>query len=433
MTPFEVGLIGIGVLLIILFSGMQIGFGMGFVGFLGFAVLVGFGPALGLLKTVPYTTFSSYNLSVIPLFILMGTFAHFAGLSEDLYKAVYKWLGNLRGGLAMATVGACACFAAISGSSLATAATFGRVALPEMRRYKYDPALATGSVAAGGSMGILIPPSVILIIYGIITEQSIGKLFIAGFIPGMIEALGYMAVIAVITRFNPSLGPRGPKTDFREKLTALSKTWEVVLLFIVVIGGIYRGVFTPTEAAGIGAFGAFIFSLFKGRLSRETFKETLSSTVTTTAMIFVIILGAMVLGYFLSVTRIPFELAGFVAGLPVNRYLILALILMVFLALGCVIDSMAIVLLTVPIFFPLIVQLGFDPIWFGIIVVRVTEMGLITPPVGLNVFIIKGVAPDVPIGTIFRGIFPFLVADACEVVLLIALPQLALFLPSMMK
>jgi C4-dicarboxylate transporter DctM subunit len=433
MTPFEVGLIGIGILLIILFSGMQIGFGMGFVGFLGFAVLIGFGPALGLLKTVPYSTFSSYNLSVIPLFILMGTFAHFAGLSEDLYEAVYKWLGNLRGGLAMATVGACACFAAISGSSLATAATFGRVALPEMRRYNYDPALATGSVAAGGSMGILIPPSVILIIYGIITEQSIGKLFIAGFIPGVIEALGYMIVIAIITRFNPALGPRGPRTGFVEKLTALSKTWEVVFLFLIVIGGIYLGVFTPTEAAGIGAFGAFVFSLLKRRLGIETFKETLASTVTTTAMIFVIILGAMILGYFLSVTRIPFELAGFVAGLPVNRYLILSLVLIVFLALGCVMDSMAIVLLTMPIFFPLIVQLGFDPIWFGIIVVRVTEMGLITPPVGLNVFIIKGVAPDVPIGTIFRGIIPFLMADACEVVLLIALPQLVLFLPSMMK
>ena len=433
MTPFDVGLIGIGILLIILFSGIQIGFGMGVVGFVGFAVLVGLGPALGVLKTVPYTTFSSQSLSVIPLFILMGTFAHSARLSEDLYTAVYKWLGNLRGGLAMATVGACACFAAISGSSLATAATFGRVALPEMRRYKYDPALATGSVAAGGSMGILIPPSVILIIYGVITEQSIGKLFIAGFIPGVIEALGYMIVIDIITRFNPRLGPRGPKTYFREKLTALSKTWEVVLLFLIVIGGIYRGIFTPTEAAGIGAFGAFMFSLIKRRLSRETFIESLSSTVTTTAMIFVIILGAMFFGYFLSVTRIPFELAGFVAGLPVSRYLILALVLIVFLALGCVIDTMAIVLLTVPIFFPLVVELGFDPIWFGIIVVRVTEMGLITPPVGLNVFIIKGVAPDIPIGTIFRGIFPFLIADACEVILLIALPQLALFLPSMMK
>lgn len=433
MTPTVTGLVGLGILLFILFSRMPISFGMGFMGFIGFAYLVGIGPALGLLKTVPYTTFASHSLSVIPLFILMGAFSFSAGISKDLYEAVYKWLGNLRGGLAMATVGACACFASISGSSMATAATMGTVALPEMKKYKYDLALATGSVAAGGSMGILIPPSVILIIYGIITEQSIGKLFLAGFIPGVMEAFFYMLVIAVLTKFNPSLGPRGPKTSFMEKLSALSKTWEVFVLFLVVIGGIYLGVFTPTEAAGIGAFGAFGFALMKRRLTWGVFKKSLSDTIRTTVMVFAIILGAMLLGYFLTVTRIPFDLAGFVAGLPVNRYIILALILFVFLALGCVIDTMAIVLLTVPIFFPLIVNLGFDPIWFGILVVRTTEMGLITPPVGLNVFIIKGVARDVPIGTIFRGIFPFLFADLCQVVLLIAIPQLSLFLPSLME
>jgi tripartite ATP-independent transporter DctM subunit len=411
---------------------MPISFGMGFMGFIGFAYLVGIGPALGLLKTVPYTTFASHSLSVIPLFILMGAFSFSAGISKDLYEAVYKWLGNLRGGLAMATVGACACFASISGSSMATAATMGTVALPEMKKYKYDLALATGSVAAGGSMGILIPPSVILIIYGIITEQSIGKLFLAGFIPGVMEAIFYMLVIAVLTKFNPHLGPRGPKTNFMEKLGALSKTWQVLVLFLVVIGGIYLGVFTPTEAAGIGAFGAFLFALLKRKLTWDVFKKSLSDTIRTTVMVFAIILGAMLLGYFLTVTRIPFDLAGFVAGLPVNRYIILALILLVFLALGCVIDTMAIVLLTVPIFFPLIVNLGFDPIWFGILVVRTTEMGLITPPVGLNVFIIKGVAKDVPIGTIFRGIFPFLFADLCQVTLLIAFPRLSLFLPSLM-
>jgi tripartite ATP-independent transporter DctM subunit len=418
MTPTVTGLVGLGILLIILFSRMPISFGMGFMGFIGFAYLVGIGPALGLLKTVPYTTFASHSLSVIPLFILMGAFSFSAGISKDLYEAVYKWLGNLRGGLAMATVGACACFASISGSSMATAATMGTVALPEMKKYKYDLALATGSVAAGGSMGILIPPSVILIIYGIITEQSIGKLFLAGFIPGVMEAFFYMLVIAVLTKFNPSLGPRGPKTNFVEKLGALSRTWEVLVLFLVVIGGIYLGVFTPTEAAGIGAFGAFLFALLKRRLTWGVFKKSLSDTVRTTVMVFAIILGAMLLGYFLTVTRIPFDLAGFVAGLP--------------LAPGCVIDTMAIVLLTAPIFFQLIVKLGFDPIWFGILVVRTTEMGLITPPVGLNVFIIKGVARDVPIGTIFRGIFPFLFADLCHVALLVAIPQLSLFLPSLM-
>ncbi len=426
------GSVGIGVLLIILFSRMPIAFGMGLTGFLGFAYLVGVGPALGLLKTVPYSTFASHSLSVIPLFILMGAFAFSAGLSKDLYEAAYKVFGNLRGGLAMATVGACACFAAISGSSMATAATMGTVSLPEMKKYNYDPALATGSVAAGGSMGILIPPSVILIIYGIITEQSIGKLFLAGFIPGVMEAVFYMIVIAVITRFKPEMGPRGPRTTFSEKLRALAKTWEVLTLFIVVIGGIYLGIFTPTEAAGIGAFGAFIFAVIKKRMTWAAFKESLSSSIKTSVMVFAIILGAMLLGYFLSVTRIPFDLAGYIGDLHINRYMILVLILLTFIVLGCVIDTMAIILLTVPIFFPLIVQLGFDPIWFGILVVRVTEIGLLTPPVGLNVFVIKGVAPDVPIGTIFRGIVPFLIADFIHVALLIAFPQITLFLPNMM-
>jgi len=433
MTPTITGFVGIGILLIILFSRMPIAFGMGLIGFLGFAYLVGFGPALGLLKTVPYSTFSSHSLSVIPLFILMGAFAFSAGLSRDLYQAAYKWLGHLRGGLAMATVGACACFAAISGSSMATAATMGTVALPEMKKYKYDPALATGAVAAGGSMGILIPPSVILIIYGIITEQSIGKLFLAGFIPGVMEAVFYMLVIALMTRFKPQLGPRGPQTDIFEKLKALAGTWEVLTLFIIVIGGIYMGIFTPTEAAGIGAFGAFIFAVGKKRLTWTAFKGSLSSSIRTSVMVFAIILGAMLLGYFLTVTRIPFDLAGYVSGLQLNRYVILILILLTFIVLGCVIETMAIILLTVPIFFPLIVQLGFDLIWFGILVVRATEIGLLTPPVGLNVFVIKGVAPDVPIGTIFRGIVPFLIADICHVAVLIAFPQLVLFLPDMMR
>jgi len=432
MTPITTGIVGIAILLILLFSRIQIGVAMGLVGFAGFAYLTSIGPALGILKLVPYATFSQYDLSVIPLFILMGAFAFESGLSEDLYKAVYKWLGHLRGGLAMATVAACACFAAISGSSLATAATLGAVALPEMKKYKYSDSLATGAVAAGGSIGILIPPSVILIIYGIIAEQSIGKLFLAGFIPGVLEAVFYLITIAILTKFNPSLGPRGPKTILRDKLASFTKTWEVLVLFLLVIGGIYSGVFTPTEAAGVGAFGAFFFTFLRGKLNWKSFKNSLLNTISTTGMLFLIILGAMLLGYFLSVTRLPAELATFVSGLPVNRYIILVFILLVFLLLGCVMDSMAIVLLTVPIFFPLIVQLGFDPIWFGILVVRLTEMGLITPPVGLNVYIIKGIS-NVPMGTIFRGIFPFLIADICEVALLMAVPQLSLFLPSLMK
>jgi tripartite ATP-independent transporter DctM subunit len=331
----------------------------------------------------------------------------------------------------MATVGSCAFFAAISGSSVATAATMATVALPEMKRYKYAPSLATGSIAAGGSIGILIPPSVILILYGIIAEQSIGKLFLAGFIPGILEAVFYIFTIAILVRINPSLGPRGPRTAFREKITALTNVWEVLLLFVAVVGGIYAGIFTPTEAAGVGSFGAFFFALIKKKLSWQNFTHSVIDTTKNTGMVFLIIVGAMILGYFLSITRLPFEMASLIAELPVNRYVILALILGVLTMLGCVMDSMAIVLLTVPIFFPVVMRLNFDPIWFGILVVRVTEMGLITPPVGLNVYIIKGIS-NVPMGTIFRGVFPFIIADICHIALLMAVPQISLFLPGLM-
>lgn len=432
MDPFIVGLFGIAILLVFLFSGLSIGAAMALVGFLGFAALVGLGPALGVLKSVPYSTFANYDLSVIPLFILMGSFAFAAGMSKDLFNAVYKWIGHFRGGVAQATIVACACFAAISGSSLATAATLGAVALPEMKKYKYDDGLATGAIAAGGSIGILIPPSVILIIYGIITEQSIGKLFLAGFIPGIMEMVFYLFTIWYLTLLKPHHGPKGPKTTFQEKIDALKHTWEVVILFLVVIGGIYRGWFTPTEAAGIGAFGTFFFALIKRKLTWGVFKESILNTCVTTGMLFMIILGAMIFGYFLSVSQVPSSLASTVAGLPVNRYVILCIILIITLALGCVMDSMAIVLLTIPVFYPLILDMDFNPIWFGILVVRVTEMGLITPPVGLNVFIIKGIS-GVPIRTIFRGVFPHLVADAIQLVFLVAFPQITLFLPNMMK
>lgn len=432
MSPDIVGFIGIVILIALIFARMQIGICMALVGFCGFACIAGIDPALGLLRTVPYTTFASQNMSVIPLFILMGSFAFAAGMSEDLYRTVHKLLGHLRGGMAMATVAACACFAAISGSSLATAATLGKVAMPEMKKFKYDPRLATGSIAAGGSIGILIPPSVILIIYGIITEQSIGKLFLAGFIPGLLEAVFYILTIMFLTHRNPALGPQGPRTSTKDKLFSLIKIWEVALLFVVVIGGIYLGIFTPTEAAGVGAFGTFCFAILRGKMNWDTFKTSLVSTTSTTGMLFLIILGAMVLGYFFSVSRLPFELATFVSGLPVNRYFILIMILIVVLLLGCIMDSLAIVLLTVPVFYPLITQLNFDPIWFGILVVRVTEMGLITPPVGLNVYVIQGITNE-DMGTIFKGVFPFIIADFLEIVLLIAIPQITLFLPGLMS
>lgn len=432
MGPFEAGFLGIFVLLILLLLRMQIGIAMGLVGFFGFAYITGWGPALGLLRTVPYTTFASNDLSVIPLFVLMGSFAFAAGMSEDLYRSVRTLFGSLRGGLAIATVAACACFAAISGSSLATAATMSKVAMPEMMKYNYDKALATGSIAAGGCLGILIPPSVILIIYGIITEQSIGKLFMAGFIPGILQAIFYIITIMIMCRRNPALGPPGPSTTTSEKLLSLLKTWQVIVLFLIVIGGIYSGIFTPTEAAGVGAFIAFVFMILRGKLTWSNLKTTLTSTASTTGMLFLIVLGAMILGYFFSVTRLPFELASMVSNLPVNRYVILVLILLILLVLGCLMDSMAIVLLTVPVFYPLILQLNFEPIWFGILVVRVTEMGLITPPVGLNVFVIQGIT-KVPMHTIFRGVTPFLIADVAEIILLIAIPQLTMFLPNLMS
>lgn len=432
MTSLAIGLIGIAVLILLIFARVHIGVCMGLVGFVGFACVVGWHPALGLLKTVPYSTYASQELSVIPMFMLMGAFCFAAGLSRDLYNAVYVWVGHMRGGLAMATVGACAAFAAISGSSLATVATIGAVALPEMKRFSYDEGLATGSIAAGGCIGILIPPSVILLIYGIITEQSIGKLFLAGFLPGVTEALFYMLVIFLLTGRNAKLGPKGPRSTFKEKMNALGKTWEVLALFLMVIGGLYLGLFTPTEAAGAGAAGAFLITVYRRKLTWASFKEALVNTCLTSGMLFIIILGAIIFGYFLSVTRLPAELSTFVSSLSLNRYLILAAILVVLMLLGCIMDSMAIVLLTVPIFFPMIQALGFNAIWFGILVTRVTEMGLITPPVGLNVYVMKGMT-DVPLQTIFRGITPFLMADVLHVLLLISIPEITLFIPNMMK
>jgi tripartite ATP-independent transporter DctM subunit len=432
MTPITVGFIGIAILFLLLFLGMPIGIAMGMIGFAGFAYLRGFDSALGVLTTVPYTTFASYSFSVVPLFILMGAFCFYAGLSKDLYDAVNKWLGHLRGGLAMATVGGCAGFAAVCGSSVATAATMGAVTLPEMKRYGYDPALATGCVAAGGTMGILIPPSVGFIVYGIITEQSIGKLFLAGFIPGILEAVFYIITISIICRINPKLGPSGPRSTWIERIGALKKTWVVLLLFLIVLGGLYFGIFTPTEAGGAGAFGAFIFAFGRRKLDWHTFKGSLLETLRNTAMILIIVLGAMIMGYFLAISRVTFVIADTIGGLAVNRYIILTSILVFLLFLGTVLDAPAMILLVTPIFYPIIMKLGFDPIWFGVIMIRMCEIALITPPVGLNVFVITGVAKDVPMYTVFRGIVPFLIADICEVTLLVAVPQLSLFLPNLM-
>lgn len=433
MTPLTVGIIGVAVLFVLLFSRMPVGLALGFTGFAGFAYLTGFEAGVGMIKPVAYSTFASQSLSVVPLFVLMGVFAFHAGISRDLFNAVYKWLGHLPGGLAMATVGACAAFGAVTGSSIASAATMGTATLPEMKRYNYSSKLATGSVAAGGLLALLIPPSLSFIIYGLITGTSIGKLFIAGIIPGIILALCFIIIIYILCKRNPLIGPRGPKTNFREKIVSLKGIWMVLLLFILIIGGIYIGAFTPTEAGAIGAFGAFILALTRRQLSWQAFKDSIVDTGKTTGMIFLIILGAMIFSYFLAVTRLPSELANTIAGLPVNRYVIVAFICLIVIALGCILESMSLILLTTPIFFPVVIALGFDPIWFGITMTVLIEMGLLTPPVGLNVYVIAGIVKDVPMYTIFSGIAPFLIACVFFQILLTAFPQIALVLPAMMK
>ncbi len=430
--PISVGIAGMLIMLILMFMGVPIGFCMSAVGTGGMMYVINSHAGLTLLQTTPFDTTCSYPLTVVPLFILMGAIAYRSGISKDLYMMVYRWLGHLPGGLAIATIGACGGFAAVSGSSLATAATMGMVALPEMKNRQYHPSLATGCIAAGGTLGILIPPSVVLIIYGFLTTQPISTLFMARFLPGVLQVLFYMITVYLICKKNPAMGPPGQLSNMRERMLSLKNTWGVIFLFAIIIGGLYLGVFTPTEAGGVGAFGAFLFIILRGRLNLKNISASLKDSVKTTSMSFIVLMGAMFLGYFLTVTQLPNALSEAVSSLPLNRYVILLMILAVYLLLGCVMDSLSIVLITVPIFFPVVQALGFDPIWFGIIMVRVVEIGMITPPVGINVFIIKGVAPDVPMHSIFKGIMPFLAADIIYLGILIALPEVALFLPKLL-
>jgi C4-dicarboxylate transporter DctM subunit len=433
MTPDMIGYIGFGVLVILLFLGMPIGFSMALVGFAGFAYINSLDSALSLLGMVPYRTFSDYGFSVIPLFMLMGTFSFVAGISKDLYYTANKFIGQVPGGLAMASVAACGGFAAICGSSTATAATMGIAALPEMRRYNYSPALATGAIASGGTIGVLIPPSIILIIYGIVSQQSIGKLFIAGIFPGILLVLLLMMTIFIMCKFNPLLGPPGAKTSFKEKILSLKNTWAMLLIFVLVIGGIYMGFFSPTEAAGVGCFSTFIFALARRRLKWQGFLDAIYETVRVGSMVFIIVAGAMIFGYFLAVSRLPAVISSLVLGTELNPYVTLVFILAIYMFLGCLMDTIAMVLLTVPIFLPLILAYGFDPIWFGVIITLMAEIGLITPPVGINVFVISGIAKDVPMYTIFRGVIGFIIPLLILVVILVVAPQIVLFLPSIMK
>ncbi|MBA7594419.1 C4-dicarboxylate TRAP transporter large permease protein DctM [subsurface metagenome] len=433
MNPGVIGAIGIGALFVLLFSGLPVGFLLALLGLIGFSYLTTFGAGANLIAKDFFSNFSAYSLTVIPMFIFMGQIAFYSGTSQRLYDFAYKMVGQLRGGLAMATTVACAGFAAICGSTNATAATMGTVAIPEMKRYHYDPKLATGCVAAGGSLGILIPPSVIFIVYGVMTQQSIGKLFVAGILPGILLTGLFIATIYILCQRNPNLAPPGPRVSLKEKLASLSELAETIILFTLVMGGLFTGFFTPTEAGAVGAGGALIIALARRKLTWQGFKASILDTTKLSCMVMVIVTGAVVFGHFLAVTRIPFNLATWVAELPIPPTAVIALIITSYLIGGCFIDSLALILLTVPIFFPVITTLGYDPIWFGVIIVLVTQIGVISPPLGTNVYIISGVAEDVPLGTIFRGVIPFLIALIVCTAIIVAFPQVALFLPSLMR
>jgi len=434
LSPVEVGLIGF-ILLFILFAlGVPVGFSMAAVGFAGMWYLISGTAAFAKITITSFETISSYDLATLPLFLVMAYVTLASGLTKDLYNLVSKWMGHRAGGIAMATVGACAGFAAVSASSIATAATMGSVALPEMKKYNYAPSLSTGCVAAGGTIGSLIPPSGVLIIYGILTGTSIGALFAAGIIPGLLQAGFYIAAIYLLCRLKPELGPSGPKTTFREKWTALMQCGEILLLIVLVLGGLIGGLFTPTESGAVAAFGAIVCSLIRRRLTWDSFSEALKQAMRTTGMIYCILIGAFIFNAFLTVTMIPHHLSDFIVNLDLPPFVVMVAVMGVYLILGCFIDSAAMVTLTIPIFFPLAKSMGFHPVWFGIIVTRAMEIAMITPPVGMNVYVISGVAGDeVPMTTIFRGIVPFLLADVVHVALLFLLPATVLFLPSIMR
>jgi len=432
MSGDVVALVGFLVLFALMLLRVPVGMAMGLVGVTGFGYLSGSGPALKIVGHTSMRTVTDWNFAVVPLFLLMGSFATTSGMSRELFRAANAFLGHLRGGLGIATIAACGGFAAICGSSVATAATFSRVAYPEMRRFGYPQSFATGVIAAGGTLGIMIPPSTVLAVYGLITEQDIGKLFVAGILPGVIAVFMYMATITVIGHARPGFLPKGERAPWRERLRAMRDVWATLLLFLFVIGGIYGGLFTATEAAGMGAGGAFLIGIARRRLSREDIRRSLLEATRTTAAVFTVLIGAILFGYFLTITQTPQKVTEFLTGLGLGRYGVLALIMVMYLVLGCLMDALAMIILTVPIIFPVIKALGFDPIWFGVIIVMTVELGLIHPPVGMNIFVIKSVVEDAKISTIFYGVLPFIITDILRLILLIALPVLALWLPSKM-
>src|SRR5215470_12139843 len=436
MSADAVAIVGFVVLFALMLLRVPVGMAMGLVGVSGFAWLVGGGPAL---KTVGHTsmrTVTDYTFGVIPMFLLMGAFVTNSGMSRELFRAANTFVGHRRGGLGIATIAACGGFAAISGSSVATAATFSTVAYPEMRRYGYPQSFAAGVIAAGGTLGAMLPPSTVLAVYGIITEQDIGKLFIAGIIPGLLAAAMYILTINIIGYTRPDFLPEGPRATAQEQVAAVRDIWAPLLLFVFVIGGLY-GLpflprFTPTEAGGVGAAGAFLIGVARGRLRRKEILASLLQATRTAAAVFTVLIGALLFGYFLTVTQTPQKVTALLTGLGLGSYGVLALIMVMYLVLGCLMDAMAMIILTIPIIFPVITHLGFDPIWFGVIIVMTVELGLIHPPVGMNVFVIKSVVHDVSFATIFKGVVPFICTDIIRLILLIAFPILALWLPSRM-
>jgi tripartite ATP-independent transporter DctM subunit len=428
MSPETLGIAGIGLVVLLMLGRMWIGLSMAMVGFLGLAYLRGLDGAFGVLGTVPFKYVAFYPISAIPLFVFMAVIIANTGIGASLFNSAHAWLGQLRGGLAMASILACAGLAAIMGDSVAEVVTMSKVAVPEMKKYKYDNRLASGAVAAGGTLGILIPPSLGFIMYGILTEQSVGALFMAGILPGLLLTFLFLVAIRIIVAWRPHAGPPGPRTSFLGKIVSLKGTWHTLLLFVLIIGGIYAGIFTPTEAGAIGAFGAVVISMAIRRLTLKGLWLSLAEATRVTAMIVLLIAGAFILMKFLAMSKFPFALAGFINDLGLPRYGVLIAILILYVFLGMFLDVFAAVVLTIPVIFPVVVGLGFDPIWFGVIIVLILEMGLITPPVGMNVFALAGVT-QIPLDVIFRGVTPFVAAMMLCVILLVLFPQIALFLP----
>ncbi len=434
MDLIYIGLLGIFVLLFFLFVlGIPVGFAMSIVGFLGFSYAVSFEAALGMLGTDLWNNFSSYGFTVIPLFIFMGFLSFNTGIAERLYKTAYTWFGPWRGGLAIATIGACELFGAICGSNTATAATMGAVALPQMKKYKYDPGFSAGVVATGATLGTIMPPSVVLIIIALQTEQSIVKLFFASIIPALVMGGLLIATIYIICRIRPDVGPAGPKTTVREKIKSLYTVLEALGIFILVLGGLFLGIFTPTEAGAMGVFFTFCVGLIGKGITKNSLIRSFDETLKITCMVFMLVTGAIIFGRFLAVTRLPFVIVDLIELLPVPNYIILSCILIIYLIGGCLMDSLGFLVLTIPIFFSLGIKLGYDPIWYSVILTIVTTLGAVTPPVGVNIYVVKALAHEIPISDIFQNVFYFIIACVMSIVIFFLFPELVLFLPNWVK